>query len=147
VNLERALRADDRNSGHTVSGHIDGTGRIVSIRPDGNSVRVLISTVGVADRSLIVPKGFIAIDGASLTVCEVGTDWFTLMLIPHTREVLRPWDEGGYVNIEIDCLGKYVAGAVDRRIAQTQRRMETLVRVSIGMSLASLVLGVLLNKK
>ena len=87
VNLERALPADGRNSGHFVQGHVDDVGEIVEMRPDGDSLYV---TVRPPSRLLpyIVPKGFIAIDGTSLTVCEVdytaGT--FNFMLIAFTQQ-------------------------------------------------------------
>ena len=122
LNLERGLKASDRNSGHTVQGHIDGTGEIVSIIPDGVSLRVTISTRTLSSdlveraymNSLIVPKGFIAVDGASLTVCEVNNkaEYFTLMLIPHTQEVLKKWEKGDLVNIELDCMAKYMSSTM-----------------------------------
>ena len=123
VNLEHALKVSDRNSGHTVQGHVDGVGRIESIAPEGASLRIVISTNSMSDdstvrryyNSLIVPKGFIAVDGASLTVCKVdqtlGT--FTLMLIPHTQEVLKKWKVGDFVNIELDCLAKLISSSLD----------------------------------
>ena len=153
VNLERALKSNDRNSGHTVQGHVDGTGVIGSITRDGVSLWVRISTSHLSHcssersylNSLIVPKGFIAIDGASLTVCEVNRheEWFTLMLIPHTQEVLKPWLGGGVVNIELDCLAKYVAstvrGFVDpqmRRFERDLKRTRSMCAISMAVSVA-----------
>ncbi|KAF4734903.1 Riboflavin synthase alpha chain [Perkinsus olseni] len=107
VNVERALAADARNSGHVVQGHIDGTGVIEKMWRDGESIRVL--------PAYIVPKGFIAIDGVSLTVCEVNpkTCTFTIMLVPHTQAVITLPHKtvGDRVNLEVDCLAKYVAAA------------------------------------
>ena len=136
VNLERALKASDRNSGHTVQGHVDGTGQILSIIPEGVSLRVTISTKNISSdsieraymNSLIVPKGFIAIDGASLTVCDVDSqaEYFTLMLIPHTQETLKKWEKGDLVNIELDCMAKYMSSTmkafVDPLILSLQTR-------------------------
>mgnify|MGYP000088386688 CR=1 FL=1 len=70
VNLERALRADGRNSGHFVQGHVDGTGTVVSKTVEGDSLWVRVRAPSELMR-YIVPKGFIAIDGTSLTICEV----------------------------------------------------------------------------
>ena len=136
VNLERGLKASDRNSGHTVQGHIDGTGKVISIVPEGVALRVMISTKNISQdpieraymNSLIVPKGFIAVDGASLTVCEVNRkeEYFTLMLIPHTQEVLRSWEKGDFLNIELDCMAKYMSSTmkafVDPVISSLQKR-------------------------
>lgn len=109
VNLERALRADGRLGGHIVSGHIDGTGEIVSYEKEDNAVWITIKT----DSSLlkyIVQKGSIAIDGVSLTVAAVDDDLFKLSIIPHTGEetTLLKKSEGGVVNLECDVIGKYV---------------------------------------
>jgi riboflavin synthase len=161
VNLERALKVDDRNSGHTVQGHVDGIGVIESIVPDGVSLRVRISTacLGESDKekrymqSLIVPKGFIAVDGASLTICEVDRRerWFTLMLIPHSREVLKPWVVNRHVNLELDCLAKYVSSTllnmVDPLLNENKTRIKT-VEILSGLSLviASICFGLALRR-
>ncbi len=109
VNLERALAAGDRMGGHIVSGHIDGTGKILSIRKEANAVWYRIG----ADASilrLVVEKGSIAIDGISLTVASVEDDSFQVSVIPHTREVtsLSKKETGDTVNLENDVIGKYV---------------------------------------
>jgi riboflavin synthase len=149
VNLEKALKMDDRNSGHTVQGHVDGVGIISNIVPDGSSLRVTISTrsLGLSFeerkylQSLVVPKGFIAVDGASLTICEVNREeeFFTLMLIPHTQEVLKTWTVDDRVNIELDCLAKYVSATlrcmVDPVIEKVEKRIRRteILTVSIGL--------------
>lgn len=109
VNLERALRLSDRLGGHIMMGHVDGTGRILSMEKDDNAVDISIST----DRKwmrYIIEKGSVAVDGISLTVAARREDSFSIALIPHTGSetallLKRP---GDIVNIECDYLGKYV---------------------------------------
>ena len=109
VNLERAMAADGRFGGHIVSGHIDGTGIISSMRNEGNAVWVRISTDGDI-LSLIVEKGSITIDGISLTVATLSDNYFEVSVIPHTGEetTLLKKKEGDVVNLENDIVGKYV---------------------------------------
>lgn len=109
VNLERAMAANGRFGGHIVSGHIDGTGRILSLRPEGNAVWVSISTDPSILR-LIVNKGSIAIDGISLTVAYVDNQEFQVSIIPHTGEetTLLSRKPGDMVNLENDIVGKYI---------------------------------------
>lgn len=109
VNLERAMQLGGRLGGHIVSGHIDGTGRIVSIRRDDNAIWYTIA----ADPTIlryIVEKGSIAIDGISLTVAKVDECSFAISAIPHTVAVtvLADRREGDIVNLENDIIGKYV---------------------------------------
>lgn len=110
VNLERALTLSSRLGGHIVSGHIDGTGRIVSLKEDKNAILMKIQADGAILR-YIVEKGSVALDGISLTVAQVGSKDFTVSLIPHTRQVtnLSVKGEGSLINIENDVVGKYVA--------------------------------------
>lgn len=110
VNLERALTLSSRLGGHIVSGHIDGTGRIVSLKEDKNAILMKIQADGAILR-YIVEKGSVALDGISLTVAQVGSRDFTVSLIPHTRQVtnLSVKGEGSLINIENDVVGKYVA--------------------------------------
>jgi riboflavin synthase len=109
VNLERALRWDGRLGGHLVSGHIDGTGRLVAMDRDDNAVWYTIS----ADEALlryVVEKGSITLDGVSLTVAEVGCSHFRVSLIPHTRQITALGSKriGDCLNIEVDIIAKYV---------------------------------------
>ncbi|KAF9588450.1 hypothetical protein IFM89_010209 [Coptis chinensis] len=111
VNLERALLASTRMGGHFVQGHVDGTGEIVSKEPEGDSLWVKVKT----SRELlkfIVPKGYITVDGTSLTVVKVfdDEDCFNFMLVAYTQEnVVIPMKKVGQkVNLEVDILGKYV---------------------------------------
>ena len=109
VNLERAMQLGGRLGGHIVSGHIDGTGRIVSIRRDDNAIWYTISASSQI-LHYIVEKGSIAIDGISLTVARVDESTFAISAIPHTVAVtvLADRREGDTVNLENDIIGKYV---------------------------------------
>ncbi|KAJ2451902.1 Riboflavin synthase alpha chain [Coemansia sp. RSA 2336] len=112
VNLERALAAGHRFGGHFVQGHIDSTAEIVEITPEDNSIWYKLRVADAKLMSYIIPKGFIAVDGTSLTVCDVNDDecWFTIMMIAYTQtHVVMPTKKIGHqVNIEVDMLGKYV---------------------------------------
>lgn len=110
VNLERALRAGDELGGHIVSGHVDGVARILDMRADGDSVRVLLELPAHL-APYAAPKGSIALDGTSLTVNEVAGNRFGVNLIPVTLTGTtwgrkKPGDE---VNVEIDLFARYVA--------------------------------------
>ena len=109
VNLERAMVANGRFGGHIVSGHIDGTGTIASKVPEGNAQIVTISATPNLLR-YIVEKGSVALDGISLTVAEVRSDSFSVSVIPHTRAntTLTHKKIGDIINIETDCIGKYI---------------------------------------
>ena len=109
VNLERALRLGDRFGGHIVSGHIDGVGRIKSMKMEGNAIVVTVETSNNLLRYIVV-KGSAALDGMSLTVVDVSSVDFSVSLIPHTREVtnFKAKRIGSPVNIETDILAKYV---------------------------------------
>lgn len=113
VNLERSLTFGGRMGGHYVQGHIDGTGVITSIVPDGESRRV---TIRPPHNLLpyIVEKGFIAVDGVSLTVAEMHATSFTIALIAYTQEavIMGRQEVGAHVNLEVDTIAKYVARLV-----------------------------------
>ena len=110
VNLERALRLDSRLGGHIVTGHIDGTGRIRRGRAGANVIWYSIAA-GAAILNGIVEKGSVAVDGISLTVAKVTGQDFSVSVIPHTaaHTTLSGKREGAVVNLETDCIGKYVA--------------------------------------
>lgn len=109
VNLERAMPANGRFGGHIVSGHIDGTGTIAWVRRDDNAQWYTIHAPAHLLR-YIVEKGSIAIDGISLTVAKLSPDGFQVSVIPHTAEqtILSKKRAGDVVNLENDCIGKYV---------------------------------------
>ena len=109
VNLERAMAAGGRFGGHMVSGHIDGTGVIKSLKPEGNAVWVSINAAPDI-LHLIVEKGSICIDGISLTVAYVDDEEFRVSIIPHTgsETTLLAKKAGDIVNLENDIVGKYI---------------------------------------
>ncbi len=121
VNLERAMAADGRFGGHIVSGHIDGIGKIASVRREGNAVWVQVQTPQEI-LSLIVQKGSIAIDGISLTVAEVTADTFSVSIIPHTggQTILLEKQAGDVVNLENDVVAKYVQRLLQPKEQPTQ---------------------------
>jgi riboflavin synthase len=110
VNLERALKVGDEIGGHIVQGHVDGLAEVLSVRPEGESTRVVFRVPDTLAR-YIAPKGSIALNGTSLTVNEVEGPTFGVNLIPHTL-THTTWGEvraGDLVNVEIDALARYVA--------------------------------------
>ena len=115
VNLERALLVSDRMGGHIVQGHVDGTGRVMSTKPEGDSV-VFRIRVPKGLSHYIVEKGFVAVDGISLTVVKRGASSFTLSVIPYTSNNtnLAALSVGDRVNLEADILAKYVESLLDR---------------------------------
>jgi riboflavin synthase len=109
LNLERAMSANGRFGGHIVSGHIDGTGKILSIKKDDNAVWYKVEASPNVMR-YIIEKGSITIDGISLTVAKVEKNNFSVSIIPHTlRETtLASRSIGSIVNLENDIVGKYI---------------------------------------
>jgi riboflavin synthase len=112
VNLERALRLGERLSGHIVQGHVDGTGRVLEVRP--------LLKIGTPLAPELVSKGSIAVDGVSLTVVDVEPDAFTVALIPTTRRrtTLGRLKKGDLVNLELDILAKLVRRRSPSRITR-----------------------------
>jgi len=132
VNLERASEIGGRNSGHFVQGHVDGTGTVVERTMDQDSLVYKIQ-VDPALMPYIVPKGFIAIDGTSLTVVDtdLSTSTFSFMLIEYTQKkiVVTQKLKGDRVNIEVDVLAKYAEAAlapVLPRISQLEQKVQQL---------------------
>jgi riboflavin synthase alpha subunit len=118
VNLERPLRPDSRMGGHFVQGHVDCTGTVTEIVPEGEFSRFTF-TYPAHVAPLLIPKGSIAVDGISLTVAALRDGEFDVQVIPHTwqqtnMQALQPGDQ---VNLECDMLGKYVV-----RIAELMLR-------------------------
>ncbi len=109
VNLEDSLRVGEAMGGHFVQGHVDTTGVVKALNPQGNAV---VMVVGVPEEWMryVVPKGSVAVDGVSLTVVDVGRSDFSVWLIPHTRAVttLGLRRVGDRVNVEFDVLAKYI---------------------------------------
>ena len=110
INLERSLKLGDEMGGHMVAGHVDGLAKILSIRPDGESVRYTLEVSPELAR-YVARKGSVALDGTSLTVNEVSGATFGVNLIPHTLKVTT-WGAaraGDSVNFEVDLMARYVA--------------------------------------
>lgn len=110
VNLERSLKLGDELGGHLVAGHVDGVGRLVSERAEGDSIRLVFEAPS-ALAPAIATKGSVAVDGVSLTVNEVTGARFGVNIIPHTRAVttLGSLKVGDPVNLELDLIARYVA--------------------------------------
>jgi riboflavin synthase len=115
VNLERALKLGDELGGHIVSGHVDGLARLVSRRPEGDSLRLVFEVPAAYERA-IAAKGSVTLDGVSLTVNEVDGRQFGVNIIPHTQAqtTLGGLAVGDRVNLEIDVLARYVARLVGK---------------------------------
>jgi riboflavin synthase len=109
VNLERPLAANGRIGGHMVQGHIEAAVPVLSIREDGIALQVEIALPEQL-RPYVISKGFIAVNGVSLTVVESGQDRFSIALIPYTQEHtnLGCLQVGTLLNLETDILGRYV---------------------------------------
>lgn len=109
LNLERAALPTTRLGGHYVQGHVDGTGVIRCFRRDEDALWLTVEAAPELMR-YVVPKGYIAIDGASLTVVHVGPDWFDVTLIAYSQQklILPRKKPGDRVNLEVDILAKYV---------------------------------------
>lgn len=118
VNLERALAAGQRMGGHYVQGHVDGTGTIAEQRSEGNAILVRITAPDEILR-YAVERGFISVDGVSLTIMELHQDGFSVSLVYHTQQHItlprkRPGDR---VNLETDVIARYV----ERLLGQDRR--------------------------
>ncbi|KAI9660063.1 MAG: Riboflavin synthase alpha chain [Bathelium mastoideum] len=116
VNVERAVSASTRMGGHFVQGHVDTIASVVSTTPDGNALTFRLKPRDKVTLRYVVEKGFVTLDGASLTVTQVEDDagWFEVMLIAYTQErvVLAAKKPGEDVNVEVDMVGKYVEKSV-----------------------------------
>lgn len=116
LNLERAMGSHIRFGGHFVQAHVDGTATIVDRVPDGDSLRLTFQLPEPSLLPYIIPKGYVAIDGTSLTITGVNDDerTFGVMLIQHTQQkiTLSKKEVGSKVNIEVDMIGKYVEKSV-----------------------------------
>lgn len=110
LNLERALKVGDELGGHIVSGHVDGTAKIIAIKAEGDATRYTLDVPEQFAR-FIAPKGSVALNGTSLTVNSVDGNRFDVLLIRHSQEVTT-WGaagEGDAVNLEVDTMARYAA--------------------------------------
>lgn len=114
LNLERAVAAGQRLGGHYVQGHVDGTGTITGVRGEGAAVIYEISVPPEVMR-YVVERGFISIDGASLTVMSFGANTIAVSLVYHTQQhiTLTEKSSGDRVNLEADVIAKYVERLVE----------------------------------
>jgi riboflavin synthase len=112
VNLERPMRADGRFGGHIVQGHVDGTGMITAITPEGEFYRLVVA-YPTALAAYFIHKGSVAVDGISLTIAELRDDSLAIQIIPHTwtQTNLSAAGPATRVNLECDLVGKYVLRA------------------------------------
>ncbi len=110
VNIERPLKFNGEIGGHLVQGHIDDTGKVVQVAKEGEALLIRFRAEPEVMR-YIVPKGFIAVDGTSLTVTTKEADTFGVSIVGFTREhtILSDRKPGDIVNLEVDIIGKYVA--------------------------------------
>jgi riboflavin synthase len=116
INLERALKVGDELGGHIVSGHVDGTARIVARDHEGDAVRFTLEAPRELAR-FIAPKGSVALDGTSLTVNKVDAARFDVLLIHHSLQVTT-WGErrvGDLVNLEVDTMARYAARLMEAK--------------------------------
>ena len=114
VNLERSLRLDQRLGGHLVQGHVDGVGRVLDVRPEGEGRRVRFEAPAELDK-FIAEKGSIAVDGTSLTVAAAAGREFEVAFIPHTLAVTVAGDyrPGTLVQLEVDVVARYVVRCLE----------------------------------
>ncbi|MDE5768621.1 MAG: riboflavin synthase [Oscillospiraceae bacterium] len=133
VNLERAMSANGRFGGHIVSGHIDGTGKIMQFREEDNAVWVKIS----ANPELLyymIQKGSVAIDGISLTIAELTQNHFSVSVIPHTRQqtTLLGKKPGEIVNLECDMIAKYLAKFQNPENSENRRNPSSISKTFLA---------------
>lgn len=133
VQLERALPANARLGGHYVQGHVDGTGTILEFRADGDALWMKVQ----APRTLmryVAPKGYVAIDGASLTVVHTGEDWFDVHIVAWSRGKLALSEKpaGARVNLEVDILAKYAEQRARQGDPATGPRAGPLVKTGLS---------------
>jgi len=129
VNLESSLKLGQTIDGHLVYGHVDGVGRVASLREQARSLELTVEVPAALARYLAV-KGSVAVDGVSLTINAAAADRFTVNIIPHTREltVISGYQPGTPVNIEVDMIARYVERLLTAEPAATELTREMLER-------------------
>jgi riboflavin synthase len=110
VNLERAMKANARVGGHYVQGHVDGVGEILEITHDNSDALIVKIGMPHSFAKYMVNKGYISIDGMSITIINATPDWFTVTFIPHTQAVtvVKHYVIGTKVNLEVDMTAKHL---------------------------------------
>jgi len=123
VNLERSLLVGGRLGGHYVQGHVDGVGKVVEKRPDGDSLRMWFTAPDDL-MPYIVVKGYICLDGVSLTVTEKNGNRFGVALVAYTQMMITMPSKpvGASVNIEVDVFAKYVESLLEGRVERDRTR-------------------------
>lgn len=137
VDLERAVKGETRMGGHIVQGHVDTIAEVLTATPDENSLVLRLQPRDITVLRYIVEKGFITLDGASLTVTQVkdGDDgWFEIMLIAYTQEkiVTAAKKAGDFVNVEIDVVAKYVEKGINAYFAGTAGGNANILEKMVG---------------
>lgn len=115
VNLEKSLKMNGRLDGHFVLGHVDGVGRVLDIKEEGDFIELIISSPRNL-RKYLALKGTVAVNGVSLTISEDIEDSFKVSLITHTKEItnFKNIKKGDAVNLEIDMLARYLEKLIDK---------------------------------
>lgn len=110
VNLERSIKINGRLGGHFVQGHVDAMGQVMAISHENSDACIVKISIPEKLSQYIVPKGYITLDGMSITIIETTANWFTVTFIPHTQQVslAGQYSIGSKINLEVDILGKYV---------------------------------------
>jgi riboflavin synthase len=110
VDLERSLSIGSRLGGHFVQGHVDGIGQIIEIENDHSQALLVKISITENLSRYIVDKGYITLDGMSITIIKSTPHWFTVTFIPHTQAVTitQHYAVGTWINLEVDIVGKYI---------------------------------------
>lgn len=121
VNLERSMTPLSRIGGHFVQGHVDGTATINRIEAEGDSLRIAFQKPSIY-QDCFIPKGYIAIDGMSLTLVKTEHEEFEICLIPHTikNTIVQFYNVGTKVNVEIDHMTKTIVHVINQRRSNGQ---------------------------
>lgn len=138
VNLEKALRANDRLGGHLVSGHVDGLGKVINRQDDARSTRFTFSAPSELAH-YIARKGSICIDGTSLTVNEVNGQQFGVNIVPHTLQhtIMDHYQAGTVVNLEVDQIARYLERLLQAQTANpNQNQNHQLANQQLAATLA-----------
>ncbi len=110
VNLERSIKMSDRIGGHYLQGHIDTTGKILEIKHDNSNALLVKISIPETLAKYVINKGYISLDGMSITVIQAEINWFTVTFIPHTQAVtiVNQYKVNTLINIEVDMMAKYI---------------------------------------
>jgi riboflavin synthase len=130
VNLEQALKANDRMGGHIVQGHVDCIGNVTDVMEESNVIEISVGFPADFEE-LVVPQGSISIDGVSLTIARLKERMLTVAIIPATWRdtTLSNLKAGSSVNLEFDILGKYVARMLKLKDSNSQIDLSTLEKL------------------